>query len=78
MSLPLSFEKKFGEDKVCKLNKSLYDLKQSPSAWFECFGKVVKNHGYCQSQVDHTMFYKHSREGKVVILIVYVNDILNR
>ncbi|RVW27609.1 hypothetical protein CK203_099116 [Vitis vinifera] len=44
LPLPPSFEKKFGEDKVNKLNKSLYGLKQSPRAWFECFGKVVKNH----------------------------------
>lgn len=76
MNLPLGFEKKFGVDKVCKLNKSLYGLKQSPRAWFERFGKVVKNLGYSQSQADHTMFYKHSREGKVAILIVYVDDII--
>ena len=76
MNLPPGFEKKFGEDRVCKLKKSLYGLKQSPRAWFERFGKVVKNLGYCQSQADHTMFYKHSREGKVAILIVYVDDII--
>ena len=46
MNLPPGFEKKFGIDKVCKLNKSLYGLKQSPRAWFEHIGKVVKNLGY--------------------------------
>lgn len=75
MNLPPGF-KKFGIDKVCKLNKSLYGLKQSPRAWFECFGKVVRNLGYSQSQADHTMFYKHSRLRKVAILIVYVDDII--
>ena len=34
MSLPLGFEKKFGEGKVYKLKKSMYSLKQSPGAWF--------------------------------------------
>ncbi|RVW12608.1 Copia protein [Vitis vinifera] len=43
--------------------KSLYGLKQSPRAWFERFGKVIKHYGYTQSQADHTIFYKHSNEG---------------
>ena len=62
--------------KVCWLKKSLYGLKQSPRAWFERFGKVIKLQGYIQSQVDHTMFYKYSRKGKIVVLIVYVDDII--
>lgn len=36
----------------------------------------MKRYGYCQSQTDHTMFYKHNREGKVAILIVYVDNIV--
>ena len=54
----------------------MYGLKQSPRAWFERFGKVIKLQGYIQSQADHTMFYKHSREGKIVVLIVYMDDII--
>ena len=54
----------------------MYGLKQSPRSWFEIFGKVIKFQGYIQSQADHTMFYKHSREGKIVVLIVYVDDII--
>ncbi|WKA11488.1 hypothetical protein VitviT2T_028982 [Vitis vinifera] len=76
MSPPPGFEESFGVGKVCKLKKSLYGLKQSPRAWFEHFGKVIKHYGYTQSQADHTMFYKHSNEGKVAILIVYVDDIV--
>ncbi|RVW66530.1 Retrovirus-related Pol polyprotein from transposon RE1 [Vitis vinifera] len=76
MSPPPGFEESFGVRKVCKLKKSLYGLKRSPRAWFERFGKVIKHYGYTQSQADHTMFYKHSNEGKVAILIVYVDDIV--
>lgn len=76
MSLPPGFEDKLGRGKVCRLKKSLYGLKQSPRACFERFGSVVKRHGFTQSQADHTMFFKHSREGKIAILIVYVDDII--
>lgn len=74
MSLPPGSEKKFGQDKVCILKKSLYGLKQSPRAWFEHFGRAVKGYGYCQSQADHTMFFKHTKKGKRAVLIVYVDD----
>ena len=76
MSLPPGFVDKYGVGKVCKLKKSLYGLKQSPRAWFERFSKVVKKFGFLQSQADHTLFYRHSKEGKVAILIVYVDDII--
>ena len=76
MSLPPGFENKLGSDKVCRLKKSLYGLKQSPRAWFERFEKIVTSYGFLQSQADHTIFYKHSKDGKVAILIVYVDDII--
>lgn len=76
MSQPPGFEKNLGGKIVCKLNKSLCGLKQSPHAWFDRFSKVIKNLGYTQGQADHTLFIKHSDEKKIVILIVYVDDII--
>ncbi|KAL5571449.1 hypothetical protein UlMin_021046 [Ulmus minor] len=32
--------------------------------------------GYKQSQGDHTLFIKHSQDGKVTVLLVYVDDII--
>ncbi|RVW39537.1 Retrovirus-related Pol polyprotein from transposon RE1 [Vitis vinifera] len=75
MDPPPGFDEHFGS-KVCKLKKSLYGLKQSPRAWFERFTQFVKNQGYVQAQSDHTMFIKHSNDGKIAILIVYVDDII--
>ena len=76
MDLPSGFEEKLGKEKFYKLKKSLYGLKQSLRAWFERFGKVIKLQGYIQSQADLTMFQKHLREGKIVVLIVYADDII--
>ncbi|XP_073126194.1 uncharacterized protein [Henckelia pumila] len=76
MSLPPGFQGKYDQNKVCRLRKSLYGLKQSPRVWFERFLKAVKAQGYYQSQADHTMFYKHSKKGQIAVLIVYVDDII--
>ena len=75
MEAPPSFSHRFG-GKVCRLRKSLYGLKQSPRAWFERFTKFVKSQNFIQEQSDHTMFIKKSHEGKMVVLIVYVDDII--
>ena len=39
--------------KVCWLRKSLYGLKQSPRAWFQCFSEVVLTVGFtrCHSEI---------------------------
>lgn len=61
--------------KVCKLNKSLYGLKQSPRAWFGKFTKSMTNFGYNQSNSDHTLFIK-KQHGKITALIIYVDDMI--
>lgn len=75
MDAPPRFEEKFGS-KVCRLKKSLYGLKQSPRASFERFTHSVKKQGYFQEQSNHTLFMKFYPEGKILILIVYVDDII--
>jgi hypothetical protein len=60
---------------VCHLKKSIYGLKQSPRAWFDKFNKAVVSHGMTRSQADHSVFFKKTRTG-IVILVVYVDDIV--
>ncbi|WVY91158.1 hypothetical protein V8G54_036672 [Vigna mungo] len=61
--------------KVCKLKKSLYGLKQSPRAWFERFSEAMTVFGYHQSDSDHTLFLK-KQHGKIIALIIYVDDMI--
>jgi hypothetical protein len=75
MDIPPGFAGGSGS-KVCKLKKSLYGLKQSPRAWFERFMKFLKNEGFKQGHSDHTLFVKRSLDGKLTILVVYVDDII--
>lgn len=72
---PLGFEKEFGA-KVCKLKKALYGLKQSPTTWFERFTQFVKDQGYYQAQLGHTMFMRFAIFGEINILIVYVANVV--
>ena len=76
MDLPPGYmvsEKQY--QKVCKLKKSLYGLKQSPRAWFGRFTKSMRAFGYRQSNLDHTLFLK-KQHGKITTLIVYVDDMV--
>nr|CAN71693.1 hypothetical protein VITISV_012128 [Vitis vinifera] len=75
MNIPPGFERNTG-NKVCKLKKAFYGLKQSPRAWLGRFAKVTKESGYKQSLGDHTLFIKHSVAGGVIVLLVYVDDII--
>nr|CAN68502.1 hypothetical protein VITISV_015736 [Vitis vinifera] len=61
--------------KVCKLKKSLYRLKQSQRAWFGRFTKLMRAFGYRQSNSDHTLFLK-KQHGKITTLIIYVDDMV--
>jgi Reverse transcriptase (RNA-dependent DNA polymerase) len=75
MEIAPSFANEQLKGKVCCLKRSLYGLKQSPRAWFDRFSMTMKNLGYQQSNVDHTMFIQWKGE-KICILIVYVDDIV--
>ena len=62
-------------NRVCKLKKVLYGLKQSPRAWFGRLSTYMRKLGYKQSDADHTLFIKQKLE-KVSALIVYVDDMV--
>lgn len=76
MEIPSGFQTSYGNRKACKFFKSLYGLKQSPWLWFGKFSKSVDGHSFIQCQANHTIFMKQSLENKLVVLIIYVDDVI--
>ena len=75
MAQPDGFVDKGQETKVCELLKSIYGLKQASRSWNIRFDETVKSFGFEQS-IDEPCVYKLIHEGKVVFLVLYVDDIL--
>ncbi|CAL2238958.1 unnamed protein product [Prunus armeniaca] len=74
MSLPPSC-RRHGENLVCRLNKSLYGLKQASGQWFAKFSEAIQAAGYTQSKADYSLFT--CKNGKsFTALLIYVDDIL--
>ena len=75
MQQPEGFVQDGQGGKVCELQKSIYGLKQASRSWNIRFDETVKTYGFLQLE-DEPCVYKLIHEGKVVFLILYVDDIL--
>jgi len=56
MALPPGHEKEGDATVVCKLNKSIYGLKQSPRAWYEKLSSYLISCNFQISSADHSLF----------------------
>jgi Reverse transcriptase (RNA-dependent DNA polymerase) len=75
MTLPLGYENDSNKNLVCKLNKSIYGLKQSPREWYDKLNHSLLLHDFTKSSADSSMFVKHS-DSTTTIVLVYVDDII--
>ena len=67
-------------DRVCKLKKSIYGMKQSARCWNNAFDTFLKSSGYKQMESDPCLYMKFIKDQngiiKFVILSIHVDDIL--
>jgi hypothetical protein len=63
------FEQKINQ--ICKLNKALYDLKQSLRIWFETLIKFFVFLDYVFLIVEFNVFIKND-----IMIVIYVNDLI--
>ncbi|GKD54462.1 zinc finger, CCHC-type containing protein [Tanacetum coccineum] len=76
MNQPQGFIMPENKNKVCKLIKSLYGVKQAPKKWHQKFNKVVLSNDYLLNQADKCVYSKFDEYDKWVIICLYVDDML--
>ena len=64
------------ENMVCRLKKSLYELKQAPRQWYQKFKSFMVDHAFHKTQADHCVFVKRYDGMDFLILLLYVDDML--
>ncbi|GJY44789.1 retrotransposon protein, putative, ty1-copia subclass [Tanacetum coccineum] len=62
-------------NRVCKLQRSIYGLKQASRQWNKRFDEEIKNFRFTQNR-DESCVYRKASGSNVVFLILYVDDIL--
>ena len=61
---------------VCKLEKSLYGLKQSTRQWYNRFDKFMMARGYTRSLFDPCVYFHKLLSGEYIYLLLYIDDML--
>ena len=75
MEIPDGFPFAGDATKVCKIKKALYGLKQAPKAWYECINSWLLSQGLSRSENDPNLYFSR-KDGKLTILLLYVDDLL--
>jgi histone deacetylase 1/2 len=74
-SQPVGFVDSSRPDMVCRLNRSLYGLKQTPRAWNTRFAVFLLTLGFVEAKSDMSLFLYH-HGAKTAHLLLYVDDIV--
>lgn len=72
---PPGFSSHFTAPLVCKLQKSLYGLRQASRKWYAKLSHALSSRGYVSSLNDYCLFIR-GFWNSLVILAVYVDDII--
>jgi hypothetical protein len=77
MKQPLGFEDPSHPTFLCKLDKSLYGLKQALGAWFSRLSGMLLKLGFHASQVDLSLSLSiFNQDGLQIYILIYVDDII--
>jgi len=73
---PKGYVKKGKEQKVYKLHKALYNLKQAPRAWFSRIESHFVKEGFQKCPNEQILFIKRSTRGNILIVSIYVYNLI--
>ena len=72
---PQGFEVHGKESHVCRLNETLYDLKQAPRGWHSRIDTYLQEMGFTKSDADPNLYFIVIGE-EPLILVLYVDDLV--
>src|SRR6516165_7148502 len=75
MMQPDGFVDPQNANKICKLQRSIYGLKQASRTWNQRFDKIVKQFDFVQNG-DEPCVYKKVSGSALTFIVLYVDDIL--
>ncbi|CAL1387707.1 unnamed protein product [Linum trigynum] len=64
-----------GDTRVCRLNKSLYGLRQASRNWYHKFTQALGELQFRPSPADHSLFI-YERGSTHLVSLIYVDDVL--
>ncbi|WVZ04159.1 hypothetical protein V8G54_024965 [Vigna mungo] len=73
---PPGFIKKDHEQKVYKLNKALYGLRQAPRAWNKHIDSLLTRYGFQKCIVEYGIYVKFCDQIGTLLVCLYVDDLL--
>ena len=65
-----------GRNLVCKLNKSIYGLKQAARNWYVSLANFLRDAGFTRSSNDYCLFTRRESEDKYTYILTWVDDII--
>lgn len=74
VSQPEGFEKEGEEEKVFKLSKALYGLRQAPRAWNTKLDQILKKLRFKRCAKESSVYRREERD-ELLIIAIYVDDL---
>jgi len=75
MDQAIGYVSKGQEDKVCRLKRSIYGLKQSSRSCYFRFYEAITSFSFAMVSEDHCVYVKRTTR-EIIFLTLYVDDIL--
>lgn len=72
---PPGYEVAGEENKVYRLKRAFYGLKQAPWAWYSRIDSYLMSNGFSKSNGEPTLYMKVAN-GNVLIVVLYVDDLI--
>lgn len=76
MKQPPGFESEKYPNKVLKLRKSLYGLKQAANTWNKALNKVLTDLGFSSNPADLCLYSRRRQKNDICHVLIHVDDIL--